>query len=168
MEERNYNPTYNSHMNGAYTYGHSFTHAKTNAETSTPASAMKKTQTDTNPDIMNSLLGMINTHINSSIGEIKKAIEQVKIDSDANTKSISDKIDGIPKYHWVESLLNPATLAVIGVFVILLLILLSVLLKKFTSVSFSDVKDYLFFLSGGLVGLLSKGSEKTKPEEKNK
>jgi hypothetical protein len=128
------------------------------SEASSTGAPIRTDSSSSNGDAMNALVGIISNGITTSLSELQTSIGEVKTQNENNNREIKEKLDGINKPSWHESLFNPATLAVLGVVILLILSFIVGSLQKYTGIKFIDVKDLMLLLGGGLVGLL--GGEK--------
>ncbi len=126
-------------------------------EGSSTAAPLTASSSNSNGDAMNALISIVGGGISKTLSDLQTTISDVKTNSENSSKEIKDKIDNLNKLSWVEQLLNPTTLAVLGIVLILLTCFIGGILKKYTGVSLADLKDYILSLSGGLVGLLGGG-----------
>lgn len=129
-------------------------------EASSTAAPLRMDGSSSNRDVMSDLIGIIGGGITTSLSDLKSGIGEIKDQNTTNSKEIKDKIDNIYKNNWLDSLLNPATLAVIGIVILLVICFIAAILKKYTDIGFSDLRDYIFLFGGGLVGLI--GGDKMK------
>ena len=134
-------------------------------ETSIPSPQVKINSSTSNQDPMNALIGIITNNINSSFSELKDGIKNVKEENEKSNNEIKDKLNYINRSSWVHTLVEPSTMSVIAIFLIISFFITLVLFKRFTGTSMNDVKDYILFLGGGLVGILGGDKIKSKNEK---
>ncbi|MDI9280480.1 hypothetical protein QMZ65_25040, partial [Pantoea sp. EABMAA-21] len=145
-----------NHQYKLYQYAH--TQAK--AEGSSTGTPLKMETSASNPDAMSALIGIINTSMTTSISDLKTSMAEVKSQSETDSKEIKDKIDKIKTSPWASSLLEPTTIAILSVLVLIITFILVAAFNKFTGATMNDVKDYILLFGGGLVGFL--GGDKMK------